>query len=178
MTQLDDRRTTTTPPIVVGVDSSPGSKAALWWALGQADRTGATVEAVAVWTAQPLASYGCEWVAAADAGDDVAAATEAELLDTLVEVARDYGPSAPIRPLVRQGRPAEELLRAAASAQLLVLGGPAHGPLAGLLLGSVSRRCLHRASCPVLVIPPALARRPRPGDRPARALPPGRRLAP
>ncbi|WP_199512569.1 universal stress protein [Nucisporomicrobium flavum] len=141
-------------PVVVGVDGSPGSKAALRWALRLAGRSGADVEAVSVWKPQPASSYGVEWAAAVMAtGDDLAADTERMLLDTLVEVARRYGPSVPIRPRVLRGRPADELLRAAREAQLLVLGGPAHGTVAGLLLGSVSHRCVQRATCPVLVIP-------------------------
>ncbi|UQU67784.1 universal stress protein [Couchioplanes caeruleus] len=148
-------------PIVVGVDGSPGSKAALRGALRLADRSGAEVEAVSVWRAQPTYSYGAEWAAAAmSTGDDLAADTERMLLDTLVEVARRYGPSAPIRPRVLRGRPADELLRAARSAQLLALGGPARGTVAGLLLGSVSHRCVQRATCPVLVIPAEAEPRP------------------
>ena len=137
--------------IVVGVNGSPGSKVALGWALEQAERTVANVEAVNVWTPQP-ACYACMPVAFAV--DDLATAAEAVLLDTLVEVTQDYGRSVPIRPHVVRGFPAEELIRAARSAQLLVLGAPRHGALAGLLLGSVSHQCVQRAPCPVLVTPP------------------------
>lgn len=136
--------------IVVGVDGSSGSKVALRWALEQAERTAAEVEAVIVWTPE-TAFYAC--VPVAFAVDDLAAAAETVLLDTLVEVARDYGRSVPIRPQVMRGHPAEELLRAARSAQLLVLGAPTRGTVAGLLLGSVSHQCVQRASCPVLVTP-------------------------
>jgi hypothetical protein len=61
-----------------------------------------------------------------------------------------------------QGSPATELLRAARSAQLLVLGAPTHGTLAGLLLGSVSHQCVQRASCPVLIAPAVPRRLPPP----------------
>jgi nucleotide-binding universal stress UspA family protein len=152
----DSRLRPASPPIVVGVDGSSGSKAALRWALRAAGRACADVEAVSVWSPQPAFGYAAEWAAAAvSADDDLAADTERMLLDTLVEVAREYGPSAPIRPRVVRGRPAEELLRAGRRAQLLVLGAPAHGTVAGLLLGSVSHRCVQRATCPVLVIPAA-----------------------
>ncbi|MFC7535594.1 universal stress protein [Actinoplanes sp. GCM10030250] len=140
-------------PIVVGVDGSPGSKAALRWALPQADRTGATVDAVSVWTPTPASFYAYAWTVLPQVDDDVADATEKALLDTLVEVTTEYGRSAPIRPRLMRGRPAQELVRASRSAQLLVLGGPAHGPMAGLLLGSVSHQCLQAAACPVLVVP-------------------------
>jgi nucleotide-binding universal stress UspA family protein len=144
--------------IVVGVNGSPGSKAALRWALAQAERTAAEVDAVNVWTPDP--AYACMPVSFAV--DDLAAIAETVLLDTLVEVTREYGPSVTIRPRVMQGSPATELLRAARSAQLLVLGAPTHGTLAGLLLGSVSHQCVQRASCPVLIAPAVPRRLPPP----------------
>ncbi|MCU7730967.1 universal stress protein [Actinoplanes sp. KI2] len=136
--------------IVVGVDGSSGSKAALRWALEQAERTGADVEAVHVWTPDTTC-YACMPVPL-DV-DDLADAAETTLLDALVEVTREYGRSAPIRPRVLRGLPAEELLHAARHAQMLVLGAPTHGTMAGLLLGSVSHQCVQRATCPVLVTP-------------------------
>ena len=46
-------------------------------------------------------------------------------------------------------------LAAARSADLIVVGTRGQGPVAGLLLGSVTQRLLHVAGCPVLAIPPA-----------------------
>jgi nucleotide-binding universal stress UspA family protein len=92
---------------------------------------------------------------------------------------RVSGGGAPIRPRVVQGRPAGELLRAARSAQLLVLGGPARGRVAGLLLGSVSQHCVQHATCPVLIVPtePALATA-RPDQRAGGVMSPGRSATP
>jgi nucleotide-binding universal stress UspA family protein len=142
--------------IVVGVDGSSGSKIALRWALEQAERTAADVEAVNVWTPDTT-YYAC--LPVAFAVDDPAGVAETVLLDALVEVTREYGRSVPIRPRVLRGLPADELLHAAGSAELLVLGAPTHGAMAGLLLGSVSHQCVQRATCPVLVasaVPPRL----------------------
>lgn len=143
--------------IVVGVDGSSGSKVALRWALEQAERTGADVEAVHVWTPDTI-YYACMPVAFAT--DDLAVTAETALLDALVEVAHGYGRSVPIRPRVVRGFPAEELLHAARHAQMLVLGAPTHGTMAGLLLGSVSHRCVQHATCPVVVTPAAPHRLP------------------
>jgi nucleotide-binding universal stress UspA family protein len=49
--------------------------------------------------------------------------------------------------------PAEGLVAASRHVDVLVMGSRAHGPKRGVLLGSVSRRVMERASCPVLVIP-------------------------
>ncbi|MEU8663275.1 universal stress protein [Actinoplanes philippinensis] len=54
--------------------------------------------------------------------------------------------------------PAAALARASAAAQLLVVGSRGHGPVAGLLLGSVSQHVLRHAACTVAVVhrdPPA-----------------------
>jgi nucleotide-binding universal stress UspA family protein len=46
-------------------------------------------------------------------------------------------------------------LAASRNADLIVVGTRGQGPLTGLLLGSVTQRLLHVASCPVLAVPPS-----------------------
>jgi nucleotide-binding universal stress UspA family protein len=53
---------------------------------------------------------------------------------------------------VRVGHVADELIQAAASAQLLVVGARGGGGFDGLLLGSISSQCVMYAPCPVAVI--------------------------
>ncbi|WP_426504319.1 universal stress protein [Dactylosporangium sp. McL0621] len=48
---------------------------------------------------------------------------------------------------------AQVLLEAAGGARTPVLGGRGHGTFAGILLGSISQRCVQRAPWPVVVVP-------------------------
>ena len=53
------------------------------------------------------------------------------------------------------GVPGEELIRASAGAELLVVGARGMGWLRRILLGSVSSTVMHHARCPGAVIPDA-----------------------
>lgn len=64
--------------------------------------------------------------------------------------------------VVNDCRPAKELLRQSAEAQLIVIGARGCGGFEGQLLGSVSQAVLHQADCPVVVVPPAAVSRPAP----------------
>lgn len=136
--------------IVVGVDGSEASDAALGWALAQAHRTGDQVQAVHAWhypeisellTANPFELQHDEFRADA-----------ARVLRSALERV-DPRPDVHVDPVVAMGRAAEVLLAAAADADLLVVGSRGRGGFAGLLLGSVSQHCVHHAPCPVVVVP-------------------------
>lgn len=146
---------TTTPNdhrIVVGVDGSAGSKAALRWAMTQAQLTGAKVEAVACWQDPVMWGYTYGVPALYEAGD-LAASTEKSLGETITEVAGYLGQPADVLSRVVQGHPAEVLIKAANGAGLLVVGSRGHGTFAGIMLGSVSQHCVQHAPCPVVVVP-------------------------
>jgi nucleotide-binding universal stress UspA family protein len=134
--------------IVVGVDGSASSKAALRWAIRQAKLTGAAVQAVTAWRF-PV-GYG---MATVDGGSVIDFETSAKqiLTEALAEVSGLH-PEVPVRPLVIEGHAAEVLLNAARGAELLVVGSRGHGGFASALLGSVSMYCVLHAHCPVLVV--------------------------
>jgi nucleotide-binding universal stress UspA family protein len=134
--------------IVVGVDGSEPSKRALRWAIDQAGLTGATVEAVGVWEFQ--SSYAWGTVAAVDAAE-LADACERTVIDTVTETGGE-APPVPIESYIITGHPANELVRQAKGADLLVVGSRGYSGLVGALLGSVSQYCVHHATCPVVVV--------------------------
>ena len=133
--------------IVVGVDGSDSSKAALRWAIRQAKLTGSTVDAVTAWHYPP--AYG--WAPVADGAVDFEGNAKQILTEALAEVSA-LEPDVPVRPLVTEGHPADVLLDAARGADLLVVGSRGHGGFASALLGSVSLYCVLHAHCPVLVL--------------------------
>jgi nucleotide-binding universal stress UspA family protein len=144
--------------VVVGVDGSAGSGAALTWALQQAWSNGGSVQAVGSWqlpTLDGMAGYGSF---VDPSGFDLGGAM-AEVVDKAVAAATadlPVGVTVPVTTTITQGYPARELLRVAEGADLLVVGSRGHGELSGMLLGSVGLHCVTHATCPVVVV-----RRPR-----------------
>lgn len=132
--------------VVVGVDGSPSSKAALRWALWHADGVSGRILAMQAWDV-PLIYH---WEAAGL--EDPATTTAKELRATVDEVAE--ATSVPIENTVAQGHAARSLvdLTRSSSADLLVVGNRGHGGFTEALLGSVGQYCVHHAPCPVLVL--------------------------
>jgi nucleotide-binding universal stress UspA family protein len=135
--------------IVVGVDGSPGSLAALRWAVAEASRWQASVEAVSAWAFPAIAATpfvpatGFSWA-------DLKQAAQ-EAVDRAIS---QLGPHpVTITTKVVEGRPARVLLDEAAGAELLVVGTRGLGGAAELLLGSTSHTCAHRSPVPVVIVP-------------------------
>jgi nucleotide-binding universal stress UspA family protein len=137
--------------IVVGVDGSPSSRQALCWAVRQAELTGGTVDAVIAWQ-YPVVTGGYGWAPVGMIGDADYGETAAKALADTIASTVDPQSDVRIQQLVVRDIPAQALLRAAARADLLVLGSRGHGGFAGALLGSVSQHCVHHAPCPVVII--------------------------
>jgi len=138
--------------IVVGVDGSDASIAALRWAIDTAAQTGAEVEAVHVF------EIGLAWIDGyqPDIGRWIAEAADAaaKALEETVGKASTEHPEVQVARVVLEGPTARTLLAHAVDADLLVVGTRGRGGLPGLLLGSVSTQCTHHAPCPVVVVPP------------------------
>ena len=139
--------------IVVGVDGSPASRAALSWALAEARLRGANLRAVHALTVATPFALDAPPVLLPSLMEEAEQEAERELGDVVAEVAGD-NLDVPIERSVVEGPAAERLLEAAAGADLLVVGSRGHGGFHGLLLGSVSQQCAHHAPCPVVIVRP------------------------
>lgn len=142
-----------TARIVVGVDGSEESVAALRWALAEAERRGATLDVVHAWHYPYAACTEITGMAAAALDmDDLASAARAAL-DHSLEQAGAAHSGVRVEPILVQGAAAPTLVDAAVGADLLVVGTRGRGGFAGLVLGSVSQHCSTHAPCPVVVVP-------------------------
>ena len=138
--------------ILVGVDGSPDSLAALAWAVEEARRTGGEIGAVLVYDS------GLAWI---DVGSEYQAPileqsamrAKAALHHTLEGLGIEGSTSVPVRPVVVEGQPARVLVELARDADLLVVGSRGRGDFTGVMLGSVSQRCAGHSPCPVVVVP-------------------------
>jgi nucleotide-binding universal stress UspA family protein len=139
------------PRIVVGVDGSPSSRAALRWAVRQAKFMSGTVDAVIAWQIpMVLQSYGWAPIYVEEEGNFREDARKR--IDALIGEVVEQADSRRVRSLVIKGHAAEALIEAAEGADLLVVGSSGRGGFAQALLGSVSQHCVHHAPCPVLIM--------------------------
>ena len=136
--------------IVVGVDGSPGSRAALRWAHAEATLRGATLEALTVWQFPVMTSLPAFGAMAPP--EDLGTDAEQLLLEILGQEGVAPTDDVPVRALVSEGAAAPALLEASHDADLLVVGSRGHGGFSGLLLGSVSQHCTTHGTCPVVVV--------------------------
>jgi nucleotide-binding universal stress UspA family protein len=141
------------PGIIVGIDGSAHSRKALEWAVSEAAVRHAPLTVLTVH--QAAAGYWTSPVAYPGDGDLTGESREVAQKETDAVLADAPEGSRPPSVTVQAvtGLPAEELLRAAAGADMVVVGSRGAGGFARLLLGSVSTQLTHHAHCPVVVIP-------------------------
>ena len=138
--------------ILVGIDGSESSRAALRFALAEARQRGTSVRAVGVWHV-PVTAYGSAFVPAnLTLREDLETAARDGLQRAIADAA---AADVEIETAVKEGQPADVLLKEAQAAELLVVGSRGLGGFRGLLLGSVSQQCAHHAPCPLVIVPRA-----------------------
>ncbi len=135
--------------VIVGVDGSDGSKAALRWAAAEAEQWDVPLVAVWAWEFSPL-------IVATDAPtelDELSRAVATRLRETLVAELGEDGADR-VEPLIVEDAPVRAILDTATEDDLIVVGSRGLGGFKGLVLGSVSQQVMHYSPCPVTVVHP------------------------
>lgn len=135
--------------VVVGVDGSATSEAAIAFAAKEADRLGEPLTAVSVWTAVDFPSNPI--LVTSEYLDSMQGMTEEILAVSLAGLRQDY-PDLEIHRSVVRGYPSQVLAEAAADAVLTVVGSHGRGAIARFLLGSISQEILIDLRGPVAVV--------------------------
>jgi nucleotide-binding universal stress UspA family protein len=139
--------------IVVGVDGSAGSDAALEFAIEESALRGLPLRIVCAWELDALEHAGAAFVPSAELVTEVEERAR-DVRDAALATAERAG-SARVEALAVEGHPARVLAEQARDARLLVIGTRGRGGFSSLLLGSVSQSVVHHAACPVTIVPAA-----------------------
>ena len=110
--------------IVVGIDGSPSSLAALAWAARQAELTAAPLAVVVTWAFPNSYGYPVGWPEDFDPAADAKS-----ILDDSVKAVLGAHPSIPVTTEVVAGHPSVVLVEESKSAALVVVGCRGHGEL-------------------------------------------------
>jgi nucleotide-binding universal stress UspA family protein len=138
--------------IVVGVDGSDSSRAALHWAHDEAAHHGASLTVVTAWHL-PTLPMSPPFGAIPAEGYDVQPKRNAlAVLEALVAGLEAREPAVDVRSVIVEGNPAKVLIERSAECDLLVVGSRGLEGFSGMLLGSVSQHVVAHAECPVVVV--------------------------
>lgn len=154
--------------VIVGVDGSPNSVAALRFAVGLAGRDGGTVDAICAFhphAQQPHYPFGMAAPPYGPLGDGTHVGNALERpapnfetdarrsLEHAMNEAFGCSELVGVQLIALEGSAPEILTRCAEHADVLIVGARGHtGPLA-MVLGSTAQACTRHAHCPVLVVP-------------------------
>jgi nucleotide-binding universal stress UspA family protein len=143
---------TTTPelgPIVVGIDGSPPSLAALRWAAAQCSLQSVDLHVVVAWSVPSMLG----WPVPLPEDFDPAEPAQATVADAEQLIDQDY-PGLTVKTHVEQGLAGRCLIDTAQAlhASLVVVGARGHGEVTGLLIGSVSEYVATHSKCPVVIV--------------------------
>ena len=137
--------------VVVGVDGSAESTAALRWARNYATAAGAKVRAVHAWHYPAAFGVASEGEAPASVTAEVEERMRGDMAAAVAQAYPDPDDTQPETAL-RYGHPVEVLIDESKNADLLVVGHRGHGAVTGMLFGSVSIHCVTSAACTVVVV--------------------------
>jgi Universal stress protein UspA and related nucleotide-binding proteins len=136
--------------VVVGVDGSALSDAAIGFAFETAAEVGEKLTAIHVWH-DPTHTGIARMMPGTFNADEVGKGEGAVLAESMSGWLQKY-PQVDVEQKVVMGHPVSALVSHAANARILVVGSRGRGPLSSLVLGSVSHGVLHHATAPVAVV--------------------------
>lgn len=140
----DDPRPAVDRPVVVGVDGSPVSEAAIALAFDEASRRKVGIVALHVWSDVGVFPAFMDW--------DKVRAEAHELLGERLAGWQERYPDVHIERRIECDTPARWLLDASRRAQLVVVGARGRGGFAGMRLGSVAGAVAAHSAVPVIVV--------------------------
>jgi len=141
--------------ILVGVDRSENSRAAVRHAADIASHRRARLTLIAVYRPQlPWSMTMAPGGISQQTVDDVLDDARAEAQAALDEATALVPPDVDVHSVLASGEPAQAILDQASAGgdDLIVVGSRGRGDASSLLLGSVSHEVLHRSPVPVLVV--------------------------
>jgi nucleotide-binding universal stress UspA family protein len=130
-------------PVVVGVDGSPESLAALRWAADYAGRAGAPLHAVIAW--EHGTGFGFQ-LSGGSLPEEARRTLERAVRKVLGAAAGGVALE------VVEGRAEDVLVAASRDARLLVVGDRGYSSVAGLLIGHCGEACVRHAACTTVVV--------------------------
>lgn len=138
------------PGVIVGIDGSNQSMAALGWAADEASRRGTMLTLVTAYSIPVFAASSMDagYIAMDDGA--IRAGAEAVLKDALDSL---EGYTGPVQSVVETGDAAGVLVELSKNAEVLAVGSRGRGGFIGRLLGSVSSALPAHAKCPTVVVP-------------------------
>ncbi|MEU7482091.1 universal stress protein [Lentzea sp. NPDC042327] len=139
-------------PVVVGVDGSPTSEAAVAFAFEAASVRRAPLTAVMSWHNLMIGSdfddsqFAINWNRVEE--------QEQRLLAQQLAGWQEKYPDVQVDRVVLHDRPVRALTRFGEQAQLLVVGSRGYGGFVGMLIGSTSQALVYHAPCPLAIVRP------------------------
>jgi nucleotide-binding universal stress UspA family protein len=138
--------------IVVGVDGSDNSRAALHWAHEEAAHHGASLTIVTAWHLPPLPMAPPFGSVPAEGYESQPKKNALAVLEGLVAGLETKDPAVDVRTSIVEGNPAKVLIGRSSECDLLVVGSRGLEGFSGMLLGSVSQHVVAHSQCPVVVV--------------------------
>ncbi len=143
-------------PVVVGVDGSPTSEAAVALAFEEASLRNLDLVAVHTWI-DFSSDYSYAYARQFITDWEEIETEERELLAQRLAGWQEKYPDVTVKRVVTADRPVRHLLEQASHAPLLVVGSRGRGAISGALLGTTSQALIYHSPCPLLIARPTSA---------------------